>query len=222
MKSQDRVHEIAALSINRESEFRRSDKETQKPCTGGNMEQELRSEGRSQTEEPLLTLTSKAVAVIKQTMEQQGVKTGGVRMTVEGGGCKGFLYSLTLAEAAHTDDKVVVQDGVKAFLDPVSAQHLRGTLLDYVSNRHGTGFHFFQLDASLTMGCRSPILLRRCIEGNTRTSGCEQSAKRPLLKLEREVAQPRDTKASVAHPGLRPMSICPQCRYVKCRCEEAA
>ena len=186
------------------------------------MEQELLSDERDQATEPLLALTDKAVEVIKQTMEQQGMKIGGVRMTVEGGGCKGFQYSLALSEAAHTDDEVVVQDGVRAFLDPVSARHLRGTLLDYVSNRHGTGFHFFQLDASLTMGCSSPILLRRCIEGDTRTSGCVQSAKRPLLKLETKAAQPREQKASVAHPGLRPMSICPHCRYVKCRCEEAA
>jgi len=186
------------------------------------MEQALQNEERDQATEPLLSLTAKAVEVIKQTMEQQGVKTGGVRMTVEGGGCKGFQYSLALAEAARTDDTVVAQDGLQAFLDPVSARHLRGTLLDYVSNRHGTGFHFFQLDASLTMGCSSPILLRRCIIGNTRTTGCEQSAKRPLLQLECDLTRPeKDNRASVAHPGLRPMSICPRCRYVKCRCDAA-
>ena len=186
------------------------------------MEQALQSEEHSQETKPLLSLTDKAVEVIRRTLEQQGGKVGGVRMTVEGGGCKGFQYSLTLATAARPDDEVIVQDGIQAFLDPVSARHLRGTLLDYVSNRHGTGFHFFQLDASLTMGCSSSILLRRCIKGNTRTTGCVESALRPLLQLESEIVQPRDTKASVAHPGLRPLSICPQCRYIKCRCDEAA
>jgi len=184
------------------------------------MAQEQHSGDRSQTAEPLLTLTEKAVEMIKQTMQQEGVKTGGIRLTVAGGGCKGFQYSLTLAEASRTDDAVIVQDGVTAFLDPVSARHLRGTLLDYVSNRHGTGFHFFQLNASYTMGCGSSILLRRCVVGNTRTTGCEQSAKRPLLKLEHEVVHASERRTSVAHPGVRPMAICPQCRYVKCRCEE--
>jgi len=186
------------------------------------MEQTVQSEERAQETKPLLSLTEKAVEVIKQTMQQQGIKTGGVRMAVEGSGCKGFQYSLTLASAAQTDDTVIMQDGVQAFLDPVSAHHLRGTLLDYVSNRHGTGFHFFHLDASLTMGCGSPILLRRCIQGNTRTTGCIESAQRPLLKLESELSQPRDVKASVAHPGMRPLSICPKCQYIKCRCDEAA
>jgi len=184
------------------------------------MEQELQSGDYSQTAAPLLTLTAKAVEVIRQTMAQEAVTPGGIRLAVAGSGCKGFQYSLTLAAAARTDDEVIMQDGITAFLDPVSARHLRGTLLDYVSNRHGTGFHFFQLDASYMMGCSSAILLRRCIVGNTRTSGCEQSAKRPLLQLEREVVQTSERRTSVAHPGLRPLSICPQCRYVKCRCDE--
>lgn len=185
------------------------------------MDQELRREDLGHTEEPLLTLTDTAVAMIKQVMEQAGMKGGGVRMTVAGGGCKGFQYSLHLAEAAQTDDEVVVQKGITAFLDPVSARHLRGTLLDYVSNRHGTGFHFFRLDASHTMGCGSSILLRRCIAGNTRTTGCIQSAKRPLMELSQEVTQPSvDNRSSISHPNLRPLSLCNTCHYVICRCQQ--
>jgi hypothetical protein len=116
---------------------------------------------------------------------------------------------------------VVVQNGITAFLDPVSARHLRGTLLDYVSNRHGMGFHFFQLNAAHTIGCGSSILLRRCIAGNTRTTGCIQSAKRPLMELSHEVTQPRvDSRSSISHPNLRPLSICKTCHYVICRCQE--
>jgi iron-sulfur cluster assembly accessory protein len=185
------------------------------------MEQELGSRDRGQTVEPLLALTDTAVEMIKQAMERRGMKAGGMRMTVAGGGCKGFQYSLTLDETTRTDDELVVQDGITVFLDPVSARHLRGTLLDYVSNRHGTGFHFFGLDAVYTIGCGSPALLRRCIAGNIRTTGCINSAKRPLMGLGQEAAQPRvDNRASVAHPGLRPLPICQKCHYVVCRCEE--
>lgn len=185
------------------------------------MEQELRSGNLSRAVEPLLVLTDTAVGMMKQALAQAGIKAGGVRLTVAGGGCKGFQYSLTLEEEARADDAVVVQDGVTAFLDPVSAQHLRGTRLDYVSNRHGTGFHFFGLDAARTIGCSSPALLRRCIAGNIRTTGCINSAKRPLMEVDHNVAPPdAGSRASVAHPGLRPLSICPRCRYVSCRCEK--
>ena len=185
------------------------------------MAQELGSEDRGQAAEPLLALTDTAVEMIKQALERKGMKAGGIRLTVTGGGCKGFQYSLTLDEAAHTDDEVLVQDGITAFLDPVSAQHLRGTMLDYISNRHGTGFHFFGLDAARTIGCGSPALLRRCIAGNIRTTGCTSSAKRPLLEVGQQVAQLSvESRTSVAHPGLRPLSICPRCHYVICRCEK--
>src|SRR5262245_27211636 len=185
------------------------------------MDQELRSGDRSEAVEPLLALTNTAVVMMKQALARPGVKAGAIRLTVVGGGCNGFQYSLTLEEAARTDDEVVVHDGVTAFLDPISAQHLQGTRLDYVSNRHGTGFHFFGLDAARTIGCGSPVLLRRCIEGNIRTTGCIQSAKRPLMEIGQVVADlGGNSRTSVAHPGLRPLSLCPRCHYVICRCTE--
>jgi iron-sulfur cluster assembly protein len=171
----------------------------------------------------LPTITNAAVEMITQAMKQAGMNTGGIRMAVTGGGCDGFQYSLTLAAAARRNDEIVEHNGITAFLDPRSAQHLRGTTLDYVSNRHGTGFHFFGIESLRTIGCESSMLLRRCIAGNTRTTGCTNSAKRPLMVLEKEVVQPvSDRRTSVAHPGLRPLSICPTCRYVVCRCDKAA
>ena len=183
------------------------------------MEQEQQSRDHSHAAEPVLALTATAVEMMKQALTQTDVHARGIRLTVTGGGCRGFQYSLTLAETARPEDVVIRQDGVTAFLDPSSAQHLRGTRLDYVSNHHGTGFHFFGLDAGRSIGCGSAMILRRCIAGNTRTTGCIKSSKRPLLDIRREsVDSDKHVRASVAHPGLRPLSICPQCHYVSCRC----
>jgi iron-sulfur cluster assembly accessory protein len=185
------------------------------------MEQELQDSGHSQIAEPLLALTEKAVEVIKQTMEEAGRRDSGIRMTVAGGGCEGFQYSLKFEPVTRADDVVVMQDGIRALLDPVSAQRLRGTLLDYVTNRYGTGFHFFGLDAVRTIGCGSPILLRRCMAGNTRTRGCFESAKRPLLELQESAPEVVGT-SSISHPGMRPLQKCPTCLYVVCRCEKTS
>jgi len=185
------------------------------------MGQELHSGDLSQDTELLLELTDKAVEMLKRAMEQAGRKDTGIRMTVAGGGCEGFQYSLKMEAETRPDDVVVVRDGIRAFLDPVSAQRLRGTLLDYITNRYGTGFHFFGLDAVRTIGCGSPILLRRCMAGNTRTRGCFESAKRPLLALQEAVPEVIGT-SSISHPGMRPLQKCPTCLYVVCRCEKAA
>jgi iron-sulfur cluster assembly accessory protein len=185
------------------------------------MERESHDSSQGQTANPLLALTGKAVEMLKHAMEEAGRKDSGIRMTVAGGGCEGFQYSLKFEATTRADDVVVLQDGIKALLDPVSAQRLRGTLLDYVTNRYGTGFHFFGLDAVRTIGCGSPILLRRCMAGNTRTRGCFESAKRPLLELQEEAREVPGT-SSISHPGMRPLQKCPTCLYIVCRCEKAS
>jgi iron-sulfur cluster assembly accessory protein len=185
------------------------------------VEQELQDRDQGQVAEPLLALTEKAVEMLKQAMAQAGRKDSGIRMTVAGGGCEGFQYSLKMEAETRPDDVVIVQDGIRALLDPVSAQRLQGTLLDYVTNRYGTGFHFFGLDAVRTIGCGSPILLRRCMAGNTRTRGCFESAKRPLLELQEPTPEVVGT-SSISHPGMRPLQKCPTCLYVVCRCEKAS
>ncbi len=183
------------------------------------MEQELHDGDLGHVDEPLLALTEKAVEMLKHAMEQAGRKDASIRMTVAGGGCEGFEYSLKIDAVTRRDDEVVEQDGIRALLDPASAQRLRGTLLDYVTNRHGTGFHFFGLDAVRTIGCGSSILLRRCMAGDTRTRGCFESAKRPLLAVQQAAPEVIGT-SSISHPGMRPLQKCPTCLYVVCRCEK--
>jgi iron-sulfur cluster assembly accessory protein len=185
------------------------------------MEQERHDGNHSHTEEPIVGLTAKAVEMLKQEMADAGRPHNGIRMTVAGGGCEGFQYSLKMEPDQKPDDIVITQDGIRTLLDPVSADRLKGTLLDYVTNRHGTGFHFFGLDAVRTIGCGSPILLRRCMAGNTRTKGCFESAKRPLLELQEPSPEVVGT-SSISHPGMRPLQKCPTCLYIVCRCEKAA
>jgi len=84
------------------------------------MEQERHSGHPSQAAAPVLALTDSAVEMLQQALAQADGHASGIRLTVAGGGCKGFQYSLTLAAAARPEDAVVVQDGVRAFLDPVS------------------------------------------------------------------------------------------------------
>lgn len=136
------------------------------------MDQDLRHEDTAQAGRPLISFTDKAVETLKEAMKREGVKDGGLRVAVVGGGCAGFQYSLSLDESVRPDDKVVAQDGIRAFLDPVSAKHLRGATLDYVNSRRGAGFKFLNLDAARAAGCGSLLLLHRCATGKTRTIAC--------------------------------------------------
>lgn len=104
---------------------------------------------------PALSLSDLAVEKVKETMSKQGMSEGGLRVSVVGGGCSGFQYSLGLDANARDDDIVVEQDGVKLFVDPTSQQYVHGTMLDYVNGLHGAGFKFVNPNASRTCGCGS-------------------------------------------------------------------
>lgn len=104
---------------------------------------------------PALSLSDLAVEKVKETMSKQGMSEGGLRVSVVGGGCSGFQYSLGLDANARDDDIVVEQGGVKLFVDPISQQYVHGTMLDYVNGLHGAGFKFVNPNASRTCGCGS-------------------------------------------------------------------
>ena len=104
---------------------------------------------------PALSLSDVAVEKVKETMRKEGMAEGGLRVSVVGGGCSGFQYSLGLDTAAREDDIVVEQGGVKLFVDPTSHQYVHGTMLDYVNGLHGAGFKFVNPNATRTCGCGS-------------------------------------------------------------------
>ena len=58
-------------------------------------------------------ITPTASAEVKKFMEQEGVDPakGGLRVSVQPGGCSGFKYGLLIEDEAADDDLVVDQDG---------------------------------------------------------------------------------------------------------------
>jgi iron-sulfur cluster insertion protein len=103
----------------------------------------------------VLALTDVAVEKVKEVLTRDGVKDGGLRVSVVGGGCSGFQYNLSLDDSPREDDTVIEQNGVKLFLDPISQQYVYGTVIDYVNGLHGAGFKFVNPNATRTCGCGS-------------------------------------------------------------------
>ena len=54
-----------------------------------------------------------------------------LRITVEGGGCSGFMYKFTLDKEVKTDDLVFQKDGAKVVVDSLSLGFLEGAKVDY-------------------------------------------------------------------------------------------
>jgi iron-sulfur cluster assembly accessory protein len=104
----------------------------------------------------LLTVTPKAVAMVKEALAREGLGDDyGLRVGVVGGGCSGFQYSLNFDNQVNEDDQVLELGGVRLLVDSMSTQYLKGVTIDYVSSLHGAGFKFLNPNASRTCGCGS-------------------------------------------------------------------
>src|SRR5438477_10536042 len=107
------------------------------------------------TKKTPLTLTSKAVAKVKEIMGQQNPAPAGLRVGVVGGGCSGFSYSMSFENNAGMMDKTFNFEGVKVFVDATSAMYLNGCQVDYVETLEGAGFKFENPNVKSTCGCGS-------------------------------------------------------------------
>ena len=107
--------------------------------------------------EVLVTITAGAGAEVKKFMEQENVDPakGGLRVSVQPGGCSGFKYGLLIEDEAAEDDMILDQEGWRVFVDPFSAQYINGVVIDYVSSMQGSGFTFKNPNATGGCGCGS-------------------------------------------------------------------
>ena len=113
----------------------------------------------SSVQQPIVTvnITPVASGEVRRFMEQEGVsgEQGGLRVSVQPGGCSGFRYGLLIEEQRGEDDIVLDGDGFKLFVDPFSAQYLNGVTIDYVTSMQGSGFTFNNPNATGGCGCGS-------------------------------------------------------------------
>jgi iron-sulfur cluster assembly protein len=102
-----------------------------------------------------ITVTEKALATVRNLLEEKSVPNYGLRVFVAGGGCSGMQYGMALEEEARAYDHVIEQDGVKVFVDPTSMMYLTGATVDYEDSLMGGGFKIDNPNAVSACGCGS-------------------------------------------------------------------
>ena len=105
----------------------------------------------------IVTVTPAASTEVLRFMQAENVSpaAGGLRVSVQPGGCSGFKYGLLIEDAQADDDFVVDAGDFRLFIDPFSAQYLGGVTIDYVSSMQGSGFTFKNPNATGGCGCGS-------------------------------------------------------------------
>jgi len=105
----------------------------------------------------MITLTSRAVAKVKEFSESEGIGHTTIRVSVKGGGCSGMIYDMEFSDQESELDEVIEADGIKVLIDPISFQYLEEVEIDFLDGPLGSGFKFNNPSVKSTCGCGSSV-----------------------------------------------------------------
>jgi iron-sulfur cluster assembly protein len=101
-----------------------------------------------------ISVTESALHQIRKIKEESNIPAEYfLRVSVKGGGCSGFTYSLGFDGETDTSDTIIDYNDLKIAVDGKSLFYLSGTELDYSDGLNGKGFTFNNPNASKTCGC---------------------------------------------------------------------
>jgi iron-sulfur cluster assembly protein len=103
----------------------------------------------------MIQLTEQAIGKVSEILNMQEPKPAGLRISVVGGGCSGFSYSMAFETQPGMLDKTYNFGDLKVFVDQASMLYLDGAQVDYVETLEGSGFKFNNPNTKSTCGCGS-------------------------------------------------------------------
>jgi len=101
----------------------------------------------------VITLSDNAANRIKEIISNDETKSVGVRVGVKSGGCAGMSYIMEYAKEINPTDEIIVDKGVKVFIDPGAIMYLLGTEMDYKKEQFSSTFVFKNPNETERCGC---------------------------------------------------------------------
>jgi iron-sulfur cluster assembly protein len=103
--------------------------------------------------ESVISVTESAASQIKHLTVENPENAGKhLRIYVEQGGCSGKQYGMVFDEK-RSEDLIADMHGVSVLVDPVSAEHVRGSVVDFSDSLNGGGFKISNPNARQSCGC---------------------------------------------------------------------
>jgi iron-sulfur cluster assembly protein len=119
-----------------------------------------------------ISLTPAAVQAVKELLAKQDLEDYALRVYVSGGGCSGLQYGMALDNNIRDNDITCESDGVKAVVDEVSIQYLRGATIDFVDDLMGSGFKIDNPNATAACGCGNSFSSSDEADAQANSSSC--------------------------------------------------
>jgi iron-sulfur cluster assembly accessory protein len=100
-----------------------------------------------------VTLTPEAVMEVQRMIDADAEPEGkALRVYVEQGGCSGMQYGLVFDER-RDNDRVMDCAGVPVVVDSISADVLRGSVVNFSDDLNDSGFKITNPKAKVSCGC---------------------------------------------------------------------
>jgi iron-sulfur cluster assembly accessory protein len=100
----------------------------------------------------IVAMTPLAASKVRELLEAEDDPELALRVFVAGGGCSGLQYQMALTPAEE-DDIIAEFDGIRVLVDPISAQYIVGSEIDYKDGLMGAGFTVHNPNAVSSCGC---------------------------------------------------------------------
>lgn len=102
---------------------------------------------------PMIHITEIAAKQMLALAGERGMaEAGGLRLSIEKGGCAGLQYEMGISER-HEGDEVFEQHGGRLFIPGVDLPNLKGSTIDYEDGLNGAGFRILNPNATRSCGC---------------------------------------------------------------------
>ena len=101
----------------------------------------------------VLSLTPAAIGRVRHLLATLGEGAPGIRVGIRNAGCSGLTYTIDFASEIGPQDEVVEVDGVKVVVDPDAVMYLLGTEMDFVEDKLGAAFKFYNPNEANRCGC---------------------------------------------------------------------
>ena len=105
----------------------------------------------------IIEVTPNALLQLKEALANEKDSNVGIRIGIAGGGCSGYIWVLDIEDSPSENDFRFDYDGVKIYIDPMSAPYVKGTKLDYLSTLMASGFAFSNESIKKQCGCGQSV-----------------------------------------------------------------
>ena len=76
-----------------------------------------------------------------------------LRVAVEGGGCSGFQYEISMESDIKENDLILSENDCRVVIDPISLEFLSGSIIDFKEELIGSKFVIENPNATSSCGC---------------------------------------------------------------------